>query len=58
MNEKFKGIFPALLTPFDENDDVNTKVLCQLIDYNLEKGVQGFYVCEAYFLRLFCIRTV
>lgn len=66
MNEKFKGIFPALLTPFDENDDVNTKVLCQLIDYNLEKGVQGFYVggstAEAFLLseeeRLLVMKTV
>lgn len=44
MNNKFKGIFPALLTPFDENDRVNTKVLEELVDYNLNKGVDGFYV--------------
>ena len=66
MNEIFKGIFPALLTPFDENDDVNTEVLCQLIDYNLAKGVQGFYVggstAEAFLLseeeRLLVMKTV
>lgn len=66
MNEKFKGIFPALLTPFDENDKVNTKVLCELVDYNLEKGVQGFYVggstAEAFLLteeeRLLVMKTV
>lgn len=66
MNEKFKGIFPALLTPFDKNDKVNTKVLCDLIDYNLEKGVQGFYVggstAEAFLLteeeRLLVMKTV
>lgn len=44
MNEKFKGIFPALLTPFDGQDRVNTEVLCGLVDYNLRKGVNGFYV--------------
>ena len=44
MNEKFKGIFPALLTPFDENDRVNIPALEALVDYNLEKGVDGFYV--------------
>ena len=55
MNEKFKGIFPALLTPFDEKDRVNTEVLCELVDYNLKKGVTGFYVggstAEAFLLR-------
>lgn len=44
MNEKFKGIFPALLTPFDGQDRVNTEVLRALVDYNLQKGVDGFYV--------------
>ena len=66
MNEKFKGIFTALLTPFDANDKVNTKVLRELIDYNLEKGVQGFYVggstAEAFLLteeeRLLVMKTV
>lgn len=44
MNEKYKGIFPALLTPFDKDGCVNKEVLHKLIDYNMEKGVQGFYV--------------
>lgn len=66
MNEKFKGIFPALLTPFDKNDHVNTDVLCELVDYNLKKGVTGFYVggstAEAFLLtdeeRLQVMKTV
>ena len=66
MNEKFKGIFPSLLTPFDENDRVNTKVLEELVDYNLKKGVDGFYVggstAEAFLLteeeRLLVMKTV
>lgn len=41
---KFKGIFPALLTPFDSSDRVNEKSLQRLVNYNLEKGVKGFYV--------------
>ena len=44
MLEKFKGIFPALLTPFDKNDCVNTKVLEAITEYNIKKGVDGFYV--------------
>ena len=27
MNPEFRGIFPALLTPFDKNDNVNEKEL-------------------------------
>ena len=42
--EKFGGIFPALLTPFDKDDNVNVKALGELIDLNLNKGVDGFYV--------------
>jgi len=43
--EKFKGIFPALLTPFDKNNKINEKALADLIEMNIKKGVKGFYVC-------------
>lgn len=44
MNEKFKGIFPALLTPFDKEDRINRKVLEEITEYSINKGVDGFYV--------------
>lgn len=44
MNTKLQGIYTALLTPFDSVGKVNTKALEQLVDYNLQKGVDGFYV--------------
>lgn len=44
MKNKFSGIFPALLTPFDRKNNVNVEVLEQLVDFNLQKGVNGFYV--------------
>lgn len=45
MKEKtFTGIFPALLTPFDGNGNVNRKALAELVRYNIGKGVSGFYV--------------
>lgn len=44
MNECFKGIFTALLTPFDEHGEVMDHPLEQLVDFNLKKGVKGFYV--------------
>ena len=44
MNQKLKGIIPALLTPFGTDGTVNTDALAQLIDWNIGKGVNGFYV--------------
>lgn len=41
---KFKGIYTALLTPFDKNNRVNEKELEKLVKFCLDKGVQGFYV--------------
>ena len=41
----FKGIFTALLTPFDGNNKINEKALERLIKHNLGMGVKGFYVC-------------
>lgn len=42
--EKYKGIFTALLTPFDKNGRVNETELERLVKFNLKKGVKGFYV--------------
>ena len=42
---KLKGIYPALLTPFDSSGKFNKKVLRELVKWNLDKGVDGFYVC-------------
>jgi N-acetylneuraminate lyase len=41
----FEGIFPALLTPFGKDGKINEKALEQLIEFNLKKGVAGFYAC-------------
>lgn len=42
--ERLKGVFPALLTPFKASGEVNCEVLRQLVDYNLAKDINGFYV--------------
>lgn len=41
---RFKGIFPALLTPFDEKGRINRDSVRKLVDYCLDQGVDGFYV--------------
>lgn len=38
------GIFPALVTPFTEDNRINHKALKELVRMNVKKGVSGFYV--------------
>ncbi len=62
MERNFKGIFPALITPFDREDRVNTGALGQLIEMLLGQGVAGFYVdgstAEAFLMSFDERRTV
>ena len=44
-NEKYNGIFTALLTPFNKDGGINEEELIKLIKFNLDMGVRGFYVC-------------
>lgn len=39
-----KGIFTALLTPFKDDYTINEASLKKLVEFNLEKGINGFYV--------------
>lgn len=38
-----KGLFPALLTPFDGDGQVMEPALAALIDHNIDQGMDGFY---------------
>lgn len=40
----FEGIWPALVTPFTEDRQVNGPVLRALVDYLIQKRVDGFFV--------------
>lgn len=42
--KSFKGIFTALLTPFNADNTVNTDSLTKLVKFNISKGIKGFYV--------------
>ena len=42
--QTFTGIWPALVTPSNPDNTVNLTVLRQLIDYLINKQVDGFYV--------------
>jgi N-acetylneuraminate lyase len=51
-----KGIFPALVTPFTNDNKINKSSLVKIIELNLTKGVDGFYVggssAEAFLLSM------
>ncbi len=38
-----EGVYPAMLTPFDENGAVNETVLRQLVGWLIEEGVSGLF---------------
>lgn len=42
--DKFRGLFSALLTPFNEDASVNFDAMEKLVEFNLENGIDGFYV--------------
>jgi N-acetylneuraminate lyase len=43
--KSLKGIFTALLTPFDASGKVDDKNLRKLVSNNISRGIDGFYVC-------------
>ncbi|MCM8818410.1 MAG: dihydrodipicolinate synthase family protein [Candidatus Omnitrophica bacterium] len=45
MKEKFYGVYPALLTPFNEKGNLSEKKLRNIVKFLISKGVDGFYVC-------------
>ena len=45
MQEKLKGIFPSLPTPFFEGGEIDFESLKNVVDFAVEKGVQGLTVC-------------
>ena len=44
FKQRFEGLYPALITPFKENGEVNEKVLIQLTDRLLEQKTDGLYL--------------
>lgn len=43
--EKFKGVFVALNTIYDKNDEINVDAIKELVRIYKSKGVRGVYVC-------------
>ena len=43
--KKFKGVYAAIFTPFHLDDTINFSVFKGLIEYQLNAGLNGCYVC-------------
>ena len=39
---ELQGVFAPVVTPFDNNEDINYPVLEKLIVFLIEKGITGF----------------
>jgi N-acetylneuraminate lyase len=44
-NIMFKGIMPALVTPFEDNGNLKGKTVENLMKWHFSEGVNGFYIC-------------
>lgn len=45
MNNEFCGVYVALLTPFDEENNIDEKKIRNHIDFLISKGINGLYIC-------------
>ena len=45
MSDEFKGIVPAIITPFTADGQVNEEAYRQVMEFNIKAGVHGFWVC-------------
>jgi 4-hydroxy-tetrahydrodipicolinate synthase len=41
----FRGVFTAIVTPFNADESVDEQALKNLIDFNLANGVAGIVPC-------------
>lgn len=48
MSVELKGIIPPLTTPFTQGGDVYEEGLCRLVEFQIEKGVHGLFICGTY----------
>ena len=45
--DPMRGVFPILVTPFDERDRIDEDSLENLVDYCIDAGVHGFGIAYA-----------
>ncbi|MCW4026505.1 MAG: dihydrodipicolinate synthase family protein, partial [Candidatus Bathyarchaeota archaeon] len=45
MSLEVKGIIPAMVTPLDKDEELDEDGLRQLVNYLIDSGVHGVFVC-------------
>jgi len=45
MEKKYHGLIPPIVTPILENEDVDEKAFRDLINYSIDNGTDGIFVC-------------
>jgi N-acetylneuraminate lyase/4-hydroxy-tetrahydrodipicolinate synthase len=48
MTKEVKGIIPPLTTPFDKDGHVYEEGLRRLVEFQVEKGTHGLFICGTY----------
>ena len=48
MSKPLQGIIPPLTTPFDESGAVYEKGLRELVEFQIEGGSEGLFICGTY----------
>jgi len=41
----FEGVFPAIITPFDSDGNVDFQTFSEVVRFQINSGVHGFFVC-------------
>ncbi|NOZ22770.1 MAG: dihydrodipicolinate synthase family protein [Planctomycetes bacterium] len=44
-HDRFAGVYCAMLTPYNKSGNVCKKTIDKLVNWHIEKGLRGFYVC-------------
>ena len=42
-----RGVFSAMITPFDKNENVDEKALETLLNWTINKGISGVFVVSS-----------
>jgi len=45
VKKMFKGVYTAIITPFNDDESVNEEELKKLIDFNIDNGISGIVPC-------------
>jgi Dihydrodipicolinate synthase/N-acetylneuraminate lyase len=47
-NDHYRGVWPVMLTPFDDNREIDWESLKKLIDWYIRAGVDGLFAnCQS-----------